>query len=631
MSDRFQRNEDRIQTNRGCETVRVRNTMPAFCLMSLAGAIAVTLNLVVHTAALANPSNTDPHAALAVHDLWGEPAIAKDANGVYTAARKTMDGIVASQGKAGAKQFSDAHVSLRRLKRLALDLQIQGETAGIDFAMRADEMLQQWNDALNAFKNNPANAAQINKIRQSVPVQHQKANLALQNAQKLVREQQWLKAYLYLEGIFDEVTFYTAFLSASESAALLTDYQRLLPEISSMRHRQLRAQVQSKLEQAGAPLVPDTQTLLAAVTAATSTLQSAPTADVDGQSLSGPQCLDSFARQWQGVHLKALRCRAIDWARRLTVPQLNYLPVPESPNRVDADRYRDFCDQMVSGLAGIVAADAHRATAGEAAQLYPQYLTVLGKMLPRMADDRLETAVGSALEQLAAKSPELASQVTAYRAATDELLRWRERVAEEEAGAHDGQFPVSTPVLEQAFGSRTGYRGLVVPQQTGFDEARLFGHCPEVLIGGADQIVGRSVRVGDIAALQGGQMGVAMYAHRHYATLPLPVLAEAVESLQRDLLASEQAPPLSLAATVALASARQGDYRAAGGTVQTVYIEGLVPRFAVLPPAALPMTRLGPLEAIRNEGVVISHVLVRLQLVPAWIRHRYFFAELPQS
>ncbi|MCL4201558.1 MAG: hypothetical protein KJ000_03635 [Pirellulaceae bacterium] len=631
MSDSMRQNANTESTQFKSGPVGLRIGAPPICLIGYAWVIIATLNLAVHTAALANPSTSDPHAALAVHDLWGEPTVLKEANGVYTAARKTMEGIVASQGKAGAKQFSEAHVSLRRLRRLGLDLQIQGETAGIDFAMRADDLLKQWNEALQAFKNNPANAAQINKIRQVVPAQQQKANMALQNARKLMREQQPLKAYLYLEGIFDEVTFYTEFLSAQESTPLLSDYQRLLPEIASVRHRQLRDQVLAKLEQAGTPLVPDTQTLLATVSAAANALQSTPTADVDGQPLTGPQCLESFVRKWQGIHLNALRCRAIDWARRLTVPQLPYLPVPPTPNRVDADQYAAFSAQMVSSLTSIVAADAQRATDSEASQLYPQYLTVLGTVLPRMADDKLETAVGASLEQLAAKSPELANQVTAYRAATGELLRWRERVAEEEAAARNGQFPPSTPVLEQAFGSRDGYRGLVVPQQVGFEEARLFGHCPEALIGARDQIVGRTLQVGDIAALSGVPMGVAKYAQRHYATLPAPVLTEAIDSLQQDLLVSDQTPPLSLAATVAIASARQGDYLAAGGTVQAVYIEGLVPRFAVLPPAALPMTRLGALESIKNEGAILPHVLVRLQLVPSWIRHRYFFAEIPQS
>jgi hypothetical protein len=94
-------------------------------------------------------------------------------------------------------------------------------------------------------------------------------------------------------------------------------------------------------------------------------------------------------------------------------------------------------------------------------------------------------------------------------------------------------------------------------------------------------------------------------------------------------LVSEQTPPLSLEAAVAVASAQQGDFEAAGGAIQAVYLEGLIPRLAVLPPAASPMVRLGDLPDASNQGISLPHVLVRLQLTPAWVSHRYFFVELP--
>jgi hypothetical protein len=578
----------------------------------------------------ANPSHLDPHAAMALHDLVGAKEIMSAASGICANAHKTMEGIIASQGKAGLRQFSDAHLALRRLRRAALDLQIQGETAGADFGLRADTMLQQWNQAMTAFKANPANTSQIAKIRQNLPAQHKKATFAIQNAQKLMREQQAVKAYLYLEGIFDEITFYGVFLSPQESEALLGDYIRLIGEIAPMRHRQLRGQIQERLEAIGAPLVPDLQALLATMAAAASTLQSAGTFDVNGQSLNGPQCLDHFLQQWQEIHLKALRCRAIDWARRLTIPRLSYLPTPTLPNRVDDDQYRVFCEQIIPSLAAIVAAEAQRANAVEAPQLYMQYLDVLAPMLPRLADDPFETAIDAALNQLVAKSPELINQVNAYRSATDELLRWRERVAAEEAAAQDGQFSASRQVLERAFASRDDYRGLFTAERSTLDDAQLLGSCPEVLSGATDQIVERSIRVGDVAALQGGQTGVARYDHRHYATMPLPPIAEAVALLKRDLLVGDSSPPLSLAAAIAIASAHQANYQAVGGAVQNVYLEGLVPRFAVLPSAALPMMRLGPLHSVGNDALLLNHVVVRLHLMPTWIHHRYFFAQMPQ-
>jgi hypothetical protein len=402
-------------------------------------------------------------------------------------------------------------------------------------------------------------------------------------------------------------------------------------ELAAKRHTAFREQAQSRLEEAGAPLVPDTQAFLAEVTAAASQLQSSPAAKVGDQSLGGPACFGYFLTQWRETQLNALRCRAIDWGRRVTIPRRTFLPVPSLANRVDDAQYSAFCDQLVQGLAAIIAADAQRAGSSEASALYAAYLQVLGKEMPRMADQRLVAAVQQSLDTLIAKSPELGEQVTAYRAATDELLRWRERVAAEEVAAHDASFPPSSEVLTKAFTRRTDYDGLVSQNQTAFSEARLLAPAPEVLGGAVGQIVDQPLRLGRIASLPGGKLGVAVYNNRHYATLAMPQIPDAVDSLKRDLLVAEQTPPLSLAAAIAVASAEQGDLVAVGGTTQAVYVEGLIPRFATLPAAALPMSPLGPLPSEPKESGLLSHVVIRLQLTPDWFRHRYFFVPATET
>ncbi len=609
--------------------LRVRLAYPPVNVDHVAGLMVPLLLLALQNAATGNPSDQDPHAAMAVHNLAGSKEIVDQASGVSAKALQDMQGIIASQGKASAKQLADVHVAVRRLERLAQDLEIHGETAGTDYSLRADILLEQLRKALQAFTSNPANGSQIAKIRQTffAPRQQQKFNLAIQNVQKFQREEKWLEAHSLLEETYDEVTSYTVFLSAQEGEQYLATYGRMRQEIMPRRNTLLRQQVQAKLEEVGTPIVPDTQGLLDAVAAAATSLQSGPTASVAGQACNGPQCMDQFLRQWQGIHLNAVRCRAVDWARR--VPVRTVAVVTPRANRVDDALYAAFCEQLIQGLASIVAADAQRISATEASQLYAQYLQVLGPPLSRMSDDRLETALMLALNQLVAKAPELNEQVTAYRAATDELLRWRERVASEEAAARDTQFPASQTVLEQAFAARENYRGLLAAVEPTLAEAKLQGSCPEALIGAGNQVVQRSVRIGRTAALPGGTAAVAAYGDRHYATLPMPQVAQAADLLGRDLFVTEQTPPLSLPAAVAVASAREGQFEAVGGTIEHVFVEGLIPRFAVLPPAAFSMLRLGPLPTEPNERLLLPHVLLRLQLTPAWVNHRYFFAQVP--
>jgi hypothetical protein len=324
----------------------------------------------------------------------------------------------------------------------------------------------------------------------------------------------------------------------------------------------------------------------------------------------------------------ALRCRAVDWARRVRSPNHSYLPVPALENRVDEDKYAAFCTEMSAALAGIIAAEAARASGPDVPELYSRYLEVLGPLMNQVQTEGFQTAIQSALDQLASKSPELQDRILRYHAATDELLRWRERIASEAVAVQVASTASGREIIEQGLRSRDSYQGLFSDNMTKLATARLSASCPEILAGGAGNVVGQPVHVGRCTTLPVGTLGVTIYSDRMYATFPRPDVGAEVQKLKQELLA-DQSAPLSLRAAVAVASADAGDFTATGGTVQSVFLEGLIPRFATLPEAALPMISLGPIKTEEVEATLIYHVLVRLQIAPTWISHRYFFVELP--
>jgi hypothetical protein len=144
------------------------------------------------------------------------------------------------------------------------------------------------------------------------------------------------------------------------------------------------------------------------------------------------------------------------------------------------------------------------------------------------------------------------------------------------------------------------------------------------------QLAGRKVAVSDVVTLVGGRYGVARYEQRHYAMTIPTKLQEQIDALRNDLLVTEQAPPLTLAAAAAVKSAERGDCVGIGGTVHSVRLEGVIPRFAVLPEAALPFVTLNKLpDESKSKVGSLRHVLMRFDVANAeWVRHRYFFAEL---
>ena len=152
--------------------------------------------------------------------------------------------------------------------------------------------------------------------------------------------------------------------------------------------------------------------------------------------------------------------------------------------------------------------------------------------------------------------------------------------------------------------------------------------CPEIIPTASKRALEQPVLVKDIVGLSGGKLGVARYTARHYATLPLPDVSAELARLQQDLLITAQQPALSLESAAAIDAAQHGNFVAAGGAVKGFYLEGLIPRFAALRPEAQQLVAIGPLPVEVSPNAFINHVLVRLDVAPAWVQHKHFFLPL---
>ena len=175
------------------------------------------------------------------------------------------------------------------------------------------------------------------------------------------------------------------------------------------------------------------------------------------------------------------------------------------------------------------------------------------------------------------------------------------------------------------------YRGLYIPSDTSPNRAVLTASCPQIIPTASQRALEQPILVRDLAGLTGGKLAVARYHSRHYATLPLPDAAAELTRLQQELMVTAQQPAMTLEAAIAVDSAQRGNYVAAGGLVKGVHLEGLIPRFAALRPEAQQLAALGPLPVEPPPFGFISHVLVRLDVAPAWVQHRYFFLSVSNA
>ena len=581
----------------------------------------------------ANPSDQEPTAPLALHDVSNAQELLKRYRALYDKTVQDLQRLMARGDRIQARALHDLHVDLRRLRRGALDLQMHGETAGVDYALRVDALRRQAHQAHTMFRANPTSGRQVDEVRQSLQNRfNQNVQRALARIDQQEQQQRWDNAYEGLQEFFDSVHAHAVFLSTREADPYLAPYLERNRRVSSRRNQQLREQVYQALETQIAESQPDLSGLLDAVSAAREQVASQGAAEIEERSRSGPECLEYFLDRWPDVHLQVLRGRAMVWAHQPQVSGTFLSETPAPPAHVDQAEYEAFCQQFLEELAGIVRADAQQVDSEQAQTRYAEYLEVLAPRVSRVAGGRLESAFEPALNELIDCSPALAEQVAAYEVATGELLRWRARVAAEAADSRTDDFPASGSLLTEAFTSSDEYEGLLPAQEPELSQAALRAGAPQVLEPASERLIGRGLRLESIAGLPGGRLAVSHYRQRHYATLPRPDVTAPVETLKRDLLVTETTPPLTLAAHTALASAEQGDFQSVGGTLQSVFLEGVIPRFAALPAGALPMSPLGPLPAeTPDANRMLPQVMLRLQVQPTWAAHRYFFIELVEE
>ena len=590
----------------------------------------LTLLFAASGSAWGNPSDQEPTASLALHGVSNAEALLKRYRALYDKTVQDLQRMLARGDRIQARQLHDLHVNLRGLRRGAADLQMHGETAGVDYAQRLQSLRQQSHHAFTLFEANPTSGNQVAEVHQSLRNLFQRnVRQALLRIDQLEQQQRWDQAYELLHGVFDSVNAHAVFLSTRDAEPYLAPYLERNRRVSRPRNQQFRDQVYQALEERIADTQPDFVSLLEAVATAREQVARQGSAEFGELSRSGPECLADFLDRWSEVQLQLLQGRALVWAHQARVSGTFLTETPDPPPHREESEYAEFCQQFLEGLAGIVRADAERLDRDQAEPRYAEYLEVLAPQVSRVADGRLEQVLEPALKELVDRSPTLSEQVAAYDAATRELLRWRERVATEAAAARTADFPASGSLLTDAFTSSDDYQGLLAAAEPDLSEAALLAGAPEILAPAVERLIERGIRLDRVVGLPGGRLAVSRYRQRHYATLPRPDVTAAVEQLRRELFVSATTPPLTLAAHSALVSGEQGDFQAVGGVIQAVFLEGVIPRFATLPAGALPMIPLGPLPAESPApDRMLPQVMLRLQVQPTWAAHRYFFLEL---
>jgi hypothetical protein len=598
-------------------------------LLAVGSLVALTFALAGRAAA--NPSTSQPSLPLAVRD---SPISSKLVDRLMPLDRQASQKIEAldarfARGELNAPdfmEFGDLAVANYLMRFYGQQLSDRGEAAGADFLRRTSNYDQRLRKIVAELRKSdqfrPAVVEQLltqvqsavqpklPELTKRVEAQHDETK-APDPAELERLEQELLQ-------ILAEFERYGIWLEGASrfSAPYKVLFERVRQPLAVARGAQLAAE----LEAAIANEEPRYAELLQRIDAATAELRRTGQAPWNGQTRAGPELIGLIIAHWQAAHQRALRQRALFLIRRggnanLVEPILGI-----------QDQDAEFARTVRSAVADLVEADTARADSGDVSRLYIEYVEALA--LPLVTSDRaawLETMT-PVLEKLAAKDSLLVSEVRAYADSTDELLRWRRRVALAR-GLHwqKTKFPELRTRITDAVRNRLNEPALLLEGAT-LDSAALLGPAPPLMRRLQRELVGQPAAVPEIVGAGGGK-ALARYGVRTYVRLHVPLsphLAAEAEALRKALLVTEDSPPLTLEAAAALAAAREDSYVRAGGQIQEVHLEPLLTRFATLSELAVglsPPDRL-PSEPLQTD--LRPHVLLRCDLAPAWVQHECF-------
>lgn len=375
---------------------------------------------------------------------------------------------------------------------------------------------------------------------------------------------------------------------------------------------------------AAAQLAPDVAALDRQMQEAATSLATLNQVDFAGQQVTGPQAVGLIGAAWLRQQRQLLQLRS--------VAQLNY----QHRGDMKVDQIDEQIEQLqqttLTGIERILAADGRRALPNEAEPLYHDYLEQFAKFVPLADDELLRERFAPGLQQLIDRSPTLKMRVEAYRAATDDLLRWKARAAQQQAEARQADYPPLPTAVAAAAGGTRQEPVFVSERAATPEDARFRGPLPAAVRIASERLLEQPVRLTDVVNLGGNSsLGVGPYEHRTVGYLKASArdVAAQVEQLKADLLVTEGVRPASWEAAVALHTAENGDFEEAGGAVSRLGVIGWGGFHATTPDNQRGAVRLTPLDDPVDRGS--DNVVIRLIVDPHWVRHRYFFHTWPNG
>lgn len=532
------------------------------------------------------------------------------------------------QGKV--KQLSETdieaiHLHIIRLERAAERLGAWGELSGSDIVHRTKNYRIRLTKLAEQRVTDREFIVRLGNRMKKLEVDVQAALKRLPEVTRLVERQQPEQAqilYWKLTDGIDARTVWYGLKNVPNRPTSLTSLEVYRNSCFSATQKLWKAQALKVCAEAMASADTNYAKLIQQADQVAAAISKGPTVDFDGEKRTGPAAVAALGERWRQLDLATLQARGWAWCSgRIggTDNKTALAVAQQSQGR-----------NVAAALGRIIAADAGRAKPEESAALYREYVAQLSPLVILSGDAAINDAFQQPLAALAARSPSLLAEVTAYQNATGEILRWRERISASVARSRMAQAPAIEQLARTIASPLRDNRGPLLINEQSQVVSQATDPVP-VLISRLAPLVSKQTTAIDLLSL-GPEKLLAIGNYRQpmrcYVRVAPAAAKESITALGADLLSTDSQPPLTLEGKAALDGARQGDVMAAGGPILRLGLVAWGEHFARLPATQRGPVRLGP---IPPDAVTSNELVLLVQLEARWMAGRHYFVDVPAA
>jgi hypothetical protein len=515
------------------------------------------------------------------------------------------------------KEIVELYRTIHQIGQVGDELLLRGERDGEVLRNRTAELIAPLDAAVVELR--PSLGSPQGLV--NAMVRRAKEQLAeLKQLDELIRQRKWTPAHAKLENLLEQADDVGRFPDQKEAEQL---FKPLADRIAQVRPGYLTEKKPSLLQPLRdefATLRPDLNGLRLQLVAVASAIKENQGIRWNDKAISGPELLVQLVETWPQTDQAVAQAAAV----------LHSIgpPAETELKSLRAD-YEAARVQAVTLVRELILAEPSSLSNPAVEARYAAYLDVIPRFtvaLHATPDDLLAST--GALNQLAARSANLAAKINRYRAATDDALRWRRRLAQRHhKNFRDKKAPAGpiASLLDKppALPGQEGPGGLKRTNQTFWS----IEQPPEFIAsvwsehwkGVTASIPKPAVRwpTGSDPQFVSAWHGRAVVE----VTFARSKLNELNQTLARDLLTDKDHAPLTIETALALHTATFGPYLELAGSITASTADHLPDRlFDLHEPLDLP----GALATSSVTTYPAIPALVRLQLQPTWIAHDLF-------